>query len=80
MLYRLINAQKVTRRIEQLDADIAFANFGKTLESFCFPEFVEESGILEITQGKHPTVNIENFIPNDVTFGDNKEGDFNLSS
>ena len=49
----------VAKRMDQLDADIALAQYGKSLDVFCFPEFVDGQGELEIIQGKHPTVNME---------------------
>ena len=50
---------EVARKMEQLDADLAFAHFGKSLEVQCFPEFVDAEGCLEIKQGRHPTIMIE---------------------
>jgi len=50
---------KVAKRMEQLDADIALATYGKSLEQYCFPEFTDETGVMEITQGKHPTITLE---------------------
>lgn len=49
----------VARRMEQLDADIALANYGRSLDQYCFPEFTDECGVLEIFQGRHPTIMIE---------------------
>ena len=40
--------------------------FSSSLEVASFPEFVDEVGVLEIEQGRHPTVEMLDFVPNDT--------------
>ena len=43
-----------------------FIYFSSSLEVASFPEFVDEIGVLEIEQGRHPTVEMLDFVPNDT--------------
>ena len=40
--------------------------FSSSLEVASFPKFVDEVGVLEIEQGRHPTVEMLDFVPNDT--------------
>lgn len=64
----------VVNVINRLDVRLALVKYSASLEVSTFPEFVDDQdgAVLEIEQGRHPTVDIVDFIPNDTSLSNQK--------
>ena len=65
----------VVNVINRLDVRLALVKYSASLEVSTFPQFVddEDGTVLEIEEGRHPTVDIVDFIPNDTSLSNEEK-------